>query len=177
MIISKKTPKQVVLKLGQECGEGCNNQSHCCKHGTGFLAEDDAQKISKHLGITEQELKDRFLQEKMMFNTPALKPKTPKTHKPYGPCIFLDEKNGCTIHEVKPLQCKISSCKDYGYDLLHWFYLNYLVNPNDPKSVREYAEFIKFNEPIPGGRLEELVPDKQRLSKIMSYELFKEAEE
>ncbi len=174
MIISKKTPKHIVLRLGEECGSGCGNRSHCCQYGSGFLAEDDLQKIAKHLKISEQELKEKYLQEKVMFNTVALKPKTLETGKPFGPCIFLDSQKGCKIHEVKPLQCRLSTCKDYGSDLMHWFYLNYLVNPNDPNSVREYAGFIKFNDPIPGGKLEELVPDKQKLSKIMQYEIFRE---
>jgi len=177
MIISRKTPKPVVLKLGQECGQGCSKTHHCCKHDSGFLAEEDAKRIARFLNISEQELKERFLQEKLMFNTPALKPKTLKKDKPYGPCIFLDEEHGCKIHEVKPLQCRLYTCKEYGFDMTQWFYLNYLVNPEDPSSVREYAEFIKFNEPIPGGRLEELVPDKEKLSKIMSYEIIKEEKE
>ncbi len=172
MIISKHTPKEIVLKLGEDCSsENCSKTSHCCSYSTGFLAEDDLPRIAKHLRMSEEKLKEKYLEEKRMFNTPALKPKSLKEDKPYGPCVFLNESKGCMIHEVKPLQCRIYSCKEYGTDLMHWFYLNHLVNPKDPQSVREYAEFIKFSNPIPGGNLEELVPDSERLSRILSYEI------
>lgn len=172
MIISKQTPKEIVLKLGGECSaQNCGQKSHCCSYSTGFLAEDDLPRIAKHLRMTEDKLKEKYLDEKRMFNTPALKPKSLKTDKPYGPCIFLNEEKGCVIHEVKPLQCRLYSCKEYGFDLMQWFYLNHLVNPLDPQSVREYAEFLKFNTAIPGGNLEEIVPDRAKLTKILSYEI------
>jgi Fe-S-cluster containining protein len=173
MIISKNTPKEIILKLGESC-EDCSSTHHCCRHDAGFLAEDDLKKIAGFLKLPEKELKDRFLQEKILFNRPALKPKTLKANKPYGPCVFLDDKKGCKIHPVKPLQCRLYTCKGYGFDIIQWFYLNYMVDPLDPQSLREYSDFIRFNEPIPGGRLEELVPDKEKLSRILSYELFKE---
>lgn len=177
MIISKKTPKEIVLKLGGECdAHSCEKRSHCCSYTAGFLAEDDLKKIAAHLNLKEDELKEKYLEEKRMFNTLALKPKSLKKDKPYGPCIFLNNKEGCSIHSVKPLQCKLYTCKEYGFDLMQWFYLNHLVNPKDPQSVREYAEFLRFNEPIPGGTLEELVPDKQKLGKILSYELMTKEE-
>jgi Fe-S-cluster containining protein len=110
-----------------------------------------------------------------MFNKNVLKPKSLENQgKPYGPCVFLDPEQGCKIHRVKPLHCRLYTCKPYGFDLTQWFYLNYLVDPSDPASVREYAEFLKFNEPIPGGSLEELVPDKEKLAKMLSYEIFRE---
>ena len=173
MIISKKTPKHKVLELGKQC----DRSNHCCRFTTGFLAEDDLQKISKFLNISEKELRDNFLQEVKMFNTMALRPKSIKGDKPYGPCVFFDNTIGCKIHPVKPLQCKLYTCKSYGFDLTQWFYLNHLVNANDPHSVREYALFLKSNEPIPGGSLEELVPDKKRLKRILSYKVFKEEKE
>lgn len=172
MIISKKTPKEIVLNLADECSaQHCKNISHCCSYSTGFLAEDDLKKIAAHLKIDEKVLKEKYLEEKRMFNTTALKPKSIKKDKPYGPCIFLNKDTGCMIHKVKPLQCKLYTCKEYGFDLMQWFYLNHLVNPEDPQSVREYAEFLRFNEPIPGGMLEELVPDSQKLDKILNYEI------
>ncbi len=172
MIISKKTPKDKVLELGKHC----DRSNHCCQFTTGFLAEDDLQNISRFLNISEKELRDNFLEEVKIFNTNALRPKSLKDKKPYGPCVFFDETDGCKIHAVKPLHCKLYICKSYGFDLTQWFYLNYLINPKDPKSIREYAEFLKSNEPIPGGRLEELVPDKRMLKKMLNYEIFREEE-
>ena len=170
MIVSRKTPKSKVLELGKQC----ERSNHCCSFTTGFLAEDDFDKIAEFLNISEKELREK-LEEVTLFNTRALRPKSLKGDKPHGPCVFLGE-NGCKIHPVKPLQCKLYTCKPYGFDLTQWFYLNYLVNPNDPKSIREYAMFLKFNKPIPGGELEEIVPNKERLKKILNYEILKEEE-
>jgi len=169
MIISKKTPKHDVLELGKQC----DRSNHCCKFTTGFLVKDDLQNIAQFLNISEKELRDKFLEEVKIFNTMAIRPRSLKADKPYGHCVFFDEAKGCKIHSVKPLQCKLYTCKPYGFDLTQWFYLNHLINPKDPQSIREYAEFLKCNEPIPGGRLGELVPDKNKLKKILSYEIFK----
>lgn len=171
MIVSRKTPKSKVLELGSQC----ERSNHCCSFTAGFLAEDDFDRIAEFLDISEEELHEK-LEDVTMFNTHAFRPKSLKGDKPHGPCVFLDEK-GCQIHEVKPLHCKLYTCKPYGFDLTQWFYLNYLVNPDDPKSIREYAMFLKFNEPIPGGKLEELVPDKKKLKKILDYEIFQAEEE
>lgn len=171
MIISKKTPKKRVLELGKRC----DKSNHCCSYTTGFLAEDDATQIAQFLGISEEELKEKFLDEVKMFNTNVLRPKSIKSDKPHGPCVFLDE-NGCKIHEVKPLHCRLYTCQDYGFDLTQWFYLNHLVNPEDPQSVREYAMFLKQNKPIPGGELEEIVPSAREREKILNYEVFKKDE-
>lgn len=171
MIISKKTPKERVLELGKVC----EKSNHCCSFTTGFLAEDDASNIAKFLNISEEELRDRFLNEVIMFNTKVLRPKSIKTDKPYGPCVFLD-KDGCKIHDVKPLHCKLYTCQPHGFDLTQWFYLNYLVDPKDPQSIREYAMFLQSNKSIPGGELEDLVPNAREREKILNYEVFRREE-
>jgi Fe-S-cluster containining protein len=178
VIISKKTPREIVLKLGDSCdSKRCEGHNHCCSYSAGFLAGDDLQKMAKHLNVSVPELKVKYLDEKRIFNTQTYKPKSVKAQgKQYGPCIFLNTDKGCLIHAVKPTQCRISSCKEYGYDLMQWFYLNHMVNPDDPQSMREYAEFLKSNTPIPGGSLEELVPDKEKLAKMLSYEKFRKEE-
>lgn len=170
MIISKKTPKERVLELGKVC----DMSNHCCSFTTGFLAEDDAKIIAEHLNISEEELKEKFLNEVTMFNTKVLRPKSLKTDKPHGPCVFLDKEIGCKIHEVKPLHCKLYTCQPHGFELTQWFYLNYLVNPKDPQSIREYAMFLQSNKPIPGGELKELVPDARERERILNYEVFRQ---
>ncbi len=167
-MIMKCTPKEVVLKLGEQCNR-CN---HCCKFTSGFLAEDDKKRIAKHLGISEQELENNYLETVSKFNTPMQRPKTLKWKKPYGPCIFLTKK-GCRIQEAKPLHCRIGNCSDYGYDLGMWFYLNYCVNKNDPSSIREYAVFLQTNKTIPGGELMDLIRDKEKLQKILNYDILR----
>ena len=138
------------------------------------MVGDDAKNIAEFKGVGEEELNDKFLEEAELFNTRLLRPKILRKGKPYGKCIFFDEEKGCTVHPVKPLQCKVSmGCKDYGEDISRWFMLNFQVNPDDPESVRQYAIYLKSNRPLPGGKLEELVPDRERLKKILNFKQLK----
>ena len=138
------------------------------------MVGDDAKNIAEFKGVGEEELNDKFLEETELFNTKLLRPKILRKGKPYGKCIFFDEEKGCTVHPVKPLQCRVSmGCKDYGEDISRWFMLNFQVNPDDPESVRQYAIYLKSNRPLPGGKLEELVPDRERLKKILNFKQLK----
>lgn len=173
-MIHKNTPLKEVLKLAAPCK--CNACNHGCKYGSGSLAGDDAKKIAKFLEISEEELKKGFLEEVELFNKKLFRPKLMREKgKAYGQCVFYDEQKGCTIHEVKPLECKTSiSCKGYGEDLSIWFMANHVVDPNDAESIRQYANYIKSGgKLIPGASLRELVPDKEKLRKILSYEILK----
>lgn len=164
--ISKKTPKKTILKLGKEC-KRCNK---CCKFGSGFLISEDLKNIADFLGIKEEELKKKHLEEVEKFNTKRFRPVTLKQGKKYGVCVFLSQ-DGCKIHPVKPFECKISNCSKYGQSISIWFMLNYFVNADDPESIRQYAVYLKTHPTIPGGKLQELVPDKEKLRKILSYEI------
>ena len=171
-MIHKNTPLKEVLKLAAPCR--CDSCNHGCRYGSGSLAGDDSKNIAKFLGISEEELKNGFLEEIELFNKKLLRPKLIREKsKHYGKCIFYDDENGCTIHEVKPLECKTSiSCRDYGEELSVWFMVNHTVDPNDAESVRQYAQYIKSGgKTIKGASLKDLVPDKERLRKILSYEL------
>ena len=173
-IIHKNTPLKEVLKLAAPCK--CNACNHGCKYGSGSLAGDDAKKIAAFLGIPEKELKKGFLEGIELFNKKLLRPiLIREKNKTYGRCVFYDDEKGCTIHEVKPLECKTSiNCKEYGEELSVWFMLNYAVNPEYPESIRQFAQYIKSGgKLIPGASLEELVPDKERLKKILNYEILK----
>ncbi len=173
-MITKNTPLKDVLKLAAPCE--CSSCNHGCSYGSGSLAEDDSKKIAEFLGITEKKLKDEFLNEVEMFGRKILKPKLIKEkNKVYGKCIFFDEKKHCTIHPVKPLECKTSiQCKDYGEDLSVWFMVNHVVDANNPESVRQYSQYIKSGgKVLSGASLHELVPDKERLKKILSYGILK----
>lgn len=170
--LNKKTPLKEVLKLSPACK--CGACSHGCTMGSGMLANDDKKFIAGFLGISEKELEEKFLEKVLLFNKEMQKPRLlRKNGKQYGQCVFYDDKKGCTVHSVKPLQCKTSmGCGDYGEDLTSWFTLNYVVDADNPESVRQYAQFIKSGgKVIDGGKLEELVPDKEKLRKILSYEI------
>ena len=161
-----------MLKLAAPCR--CNSCNHGCKFGSGSLVGDDAKNIAGFLGISEGTLKKGFLEEKELFNKKLLRPKLIKEkNMPYGRCMFFDDEKGCTIHEVKPLECKTSiQCKDYGESLAVWFMVNHVVDSNDPESVRQYAKYIRSGgKLIEGARIEQLVPDRERLKKILKYEV------
>ena len=172
-MITKATPLSTITKLAPACS--CHACSHGCSMGSGMLAEGDEKHIAKFLGISEEELKQKFLEEQELLNKTMLKPRLERHGKPYGKCVFHDAKRGCTIHEVKPLQCKISmGCKPYSSDLTAWFTLNHVLDQHDPEAVRQYADYIAAGgHVIPGGKLEELVPDKKIRKKIMGFKILK----
>ncbi len=168
--ITKDTPLRMIRELGKEC-KMCGN---CCSHGSGLLVNEDLARLARLLQIKEKELKKTYLDEVEMFNTKALRPRAIKGNKQYGPCIFYDKKKGCTIHIAKPFQCLITNCGPYAEQIIQWFYLNYLVNPDDPESVRQWASYLEHKEwVIEGGNLHQLVPDAEKLRKILSYEILR----
>ena len=169
-MISKKTKLKKVLELGKKCKK-CG---HCCSHGSGALADDDLKKIAKFLKTTEKELEKTCLEEVERFNTKRLRPIIIKKGKPYGRCIFLDDKKGCKINPAKPLECKVGNCSKHGEDLSLWFMLNYFVDPDDPESVRQYASYlIRGGKTLKGGRIEEIVVDKKKLKEILNYKILR----
>ena len=169
--LTKDTPVNEVLKLANPCK--CEACTVGCRHGSGFLVEEDIPRIAKFMNISEDVLKKEFLEEVEKFNTKRFRPRILRKDKPYGKCIFFDEEIGCKVHEVKPLECKISmGCKDYGEQLSLWFMLNHFVNKDDAESVRQYASYLKSGgKIIPGAELKDLVPDKEKLRKILSFEI------
>lgn len=172
-MLNKNTPLKEVLELAHPCK--CDSCTVGCKHGSGFLVDEDIKKITKFLQIEEEVLKKEFLEEVEKFNTKLFRPRIIRKNKPYGKCIFFDEEIGCKIHEVKPQECKISmGCKDYGEQLSLWFMLNNFVNKNDPESIRQYAVYLKSgNKTLSGAELKDLVPDEEKLNKILSFEILK----
>jgi Fe-S-cluster containining protein len=169
--IKRKTPLSEVLKLGKTCS-ACG---HCCRHGSGALVRGDLKKIAEKLGMTEKEVKDRYLEESRKFHTAMLKPRLIKeAGKPYGKCVFLTPDNKCSIQEVKPLQCAIGNCTEHGEELNLWFTLNYYLNENDPESIRQYAVYLKCGgKTLPGAELDELIKDKEKLRKILEYKIMR----
>ena len=163
-MITIKTPLSKILEIGKEC-QKCG---HCCNHGSGFLIGDDLKNISGFLGITQEQLIREYLEEKELFNTKLFRPKLKTKGKPYGKCVFHEE--GCKIHEVKPLQCMVGNCNEHGEELSIWFMLNYIVNRDDPESIRQYSAYLKAGgKTIEGGKLEDLIPDKEKLKKILNF--------
>lgn len=160
--IGKNIKLQEVLKISENCGR-CGS---CCRYGTGFLVDNDLKNIAKELNIDEKEVKEKYLEEVEYFNKKLSRPKTNK--KPFGECIFLKDRL-CSIQDVKPLHCRIGNCSNE--ELSAWFLLNYIIDKDDPESVRQYKIYLESGgKIIQGGKIEELVPDKKELKKILNFE-------
>ena len=78
-----------------QCQPGC---IRCCEQkGFVYVTREDIARLAEHLGITRAEFKRRYL----CGSTPPLRFRKMR-HKQ---CPFLLS-NGCSVHEVKPLQCQ-----------------------------------------------------------------------
>ncbi|MBI4151272.1 YkgJ family cysteine cluster protein [Candidatus Woesearchaeota archaeon] len=165
--VTASTPLQVIEHLADTpCQK--HNCTKCCETGTGTALESDLPHIADTLNVPLNEVKDKYFEPVTRFHTTHWKPKM--VSKPYGACVFLG-KEGCSIHSVRPTGCRLASWNHHGEKLNDWFDLNYFVNKNDAQSVREWAMKLKFSKTIPGGELEALVPDKEKLRKILSHEI------
>jgi len=75
----------------------CLTCGNCCKTMTPTFSAKDIKRISAHLGMTEQEFKNKWLYKQR--NTGDWLNKN-------TPCKFLDLKtNMCSIYEVRPSDC------------------------------------------------------------------------
>ena len=170
--IERKTPEKKVLELAPACA--CDKCSSACEMGSGFLADGDLDKLSKHLNMSKDDVKKKYLEQREMYNKVMWRPKQIKDGKAYGKCTFYEKGVGCKIHQVKPLHCKIAmSCKEYGEQLNSWFYVNHVVDRTDPEAIRQWAVYLESHPTIPGGELKDLVPDNKKLQKILSYEMLR----
>ena len=78
-----------------ECQLGCTN---CCSQpGEVYLTPEDADRIAAHLRLGTDEFRHRYCE----IEDGDLHLAGPTD----GPCRFVED-GGCSIHEVKPLQCQ-----------------------------------------------------------------------
>jgi Fe-S-cluster containining protein len=162
--IRRSTPKNVIEQLSGPP----DKEDQTCQYGSGVLIKEDLPDIAAHLGVTEDELKKKYLREVTKFNTTLYRPKLKS--EPYGQCVFHDKIDGCSIHEVKPYQCKIATRNHHGEKIIEWFDVNFFVNPKDATSLREWHQRTKFKKTIPGASVEELVPDKEKRERVLRGE-------
>ncbi len=163
--ITKNMPLNKVAELGKDCKK-CG---HCCSFNGGILLDEDISRIADFLKISKNEFKEKYTNDFEIYNKKLKRIKSEKNNKPYGACLFYDFKEDCMIHEAKPLHCKIMNCSMHSNALHQWFLLNHCVDENDPVSVRHWAIFTKLNNVISGGKVDEIVKDKEKLRKIMSF--------
>ena len=163
-----KIKKGTSLKKIKKLGEMCNKCGHCCSMGSGFAQKDELEKIADHLKITIKDLHEKYFEKIEIFNKIVYRPKQKKGKKPFGPCVFLKDK-GCVIHEIKPIHCQVGNCNQYGNELSEWYSVNYLVDKDDPESIRQWSLRVKLKSTIEGGKPLDLVDDKNILKEILEY--------
>lgn len=89
-----KIKKNVILDFS------CKGCGICCKEeGYVFFSSDDISRASRFLSVTPVNFIKEYLKynENLGYYIEVLKS---------VPCLFLDDKNHCKIHEAKPWQCK-----------------------------------------------------------------------
>ena len=171
LVITKETQVQEIIKKTASCS--CDACKNSCRFGSGFATAQDLQKIADYLHMGVDELKKNLMEEKTFFHTTLSRPKLKrkKEHHPFGACVFFDEEKGCTIHEVKPTECKVAMpCDPIGEDTRIWFLVNHFLNPADPISLQEYAVYLKTNgRTIPKAELHEVCKDEKIREEVLSY--------
>jgi Fe-S-cluster containining protein len=77
-----------------QCQPGC---TACCEQkGFIYVTGEDIARLAGHLGITNAEFKRRYL----CGSAPLLRFRKPRNKQ----CPFLLS-SGCSVHDIKPLQC------------------------------------------------------------------------
>lgn len=82
-----------------------------CKRQPGPLAPEDWERIQKHLGATDAEMRELFwaspgcLAKDVFGNTTRIGTITPRYDRRRKRCVFLGDDDRCKIHEVAPFGC------------------------------------------------------------------------
>lgn len=104
----------------------CSTCVECCKHQPGWFAPGEAEKAAEFLGVPFEEFKSKYLiKDFWVAGAHVYAPRKVGVEQDQevasyryafesAPCIFLKD-NKCSIHPVKPLECKVSfGCKKEG---------------------------------------------------------------
>jgi len=82
-----------------ECQPGCTK---CCEvSGYVYLTEEDLARAARHLGLSAAEFEQRYVYRTKHMRR-LRKPRSPRGKQ----CHFLTAE-GCRIHPVKPVQCRL----------------------------------------------------------------------
>jgi Fe-S-cluster containining protein len=158
MKITKQTRKEELEKASSDC-KRCG---HCCTFGSGWVLDNEIPDLAENLGLTKEEFTKTKLEPTTLFNTTIYRfRQVRKEGMPYGHCVFRSKEMTCEIQDIKPLHCRITSCKTHGVDANEWYIVNNFVNPADPESVKEWKIRLDMKGTIEGGDIESLIPDKE----------------
>lgn len=75
----------------------CGSCANCCKTMTPTYTKADVRRIAAHVGMTEQAYWNKYLDKDEEGDI---------IHR-VTPCHFLDNKNRCTIYEIRPKDCRL----------------------------------------------------------------------
>jgi Fe-S-cluster containining protein len=111
-----------------QCQSGCTN---CCtQQGEVYLAAGDVDRIATYFGLTRRKFLSRYCEKDaegdLRLSTP------PGKH-----CHFLTA-TGCSIHEVKPLQCRTFP-----------FWPEHVTNKRAWKNLKRYCPGIGVGPVLP----------------------------
>jgi len=88
----------------------CKECTKCCHRQPGSLAPGDYERIQAYLGVSDEEMKKLFWASPgaVVLNTATDQFRRVGTITPQrrrSKCVFLNDKEKCTIHEVAPAGC------------------------------------------------------------------------
>lgn len=88
----------------------CAECVKCCKRQPGPLAPGDFERIQKHLGATDAEMRSLFWASpgallKNVATGESIRVGTITPRYSRGRCVFLDDNDRCKIHAVSPFGC------------------------------------------------------------------------
>jgi Fe-S-cluster containining protein len=169
-MIHVKSKKEEIIGMTHPCR--CDACENSCNFGSGAFSDGEVEKLAAFLGISEKETREKYLEEIERFGTTRLKPKLErKEGMPYGKCTFYDKGAGCKIHEVKPLECKISmGCKDYGHDLIAWYHITHFLDTKNPESLRQFKTYLESGGKTVKGAEHKDIFDEKTLKQMESFE-------
>lgn len=173
-MLHAKSSLDHVLKLTHPCR--CPACENGCNFGSGAMVDGELKKVAEYLKKSEEDTKKEFFEEITRFGTTKLKPKLMREgDKPYGKCVFYEKDKGCSIHTVKPMECKIAmGCKDYGEELIIWYHLNQFLDIKNPESLRQFRDYLlSGGKTLEGAEFKDLF-DEKLLKELESFDDLKD---
>src|SRR5271165_4231934 len=119
---NNRNPRQATntKSLRFECQSGCTK---CCdRQGFVYLTEEDSERIAAYLGLTTEKFEEQYV-----YRTSHIR----RLRIPRGSqCHFLTE-TGCSIHPVKPTQCRLFP-----------FWPEYVEDPDEWRALGDWCPGI-----------------------------------